>query len=117
MKAFSMNTNAMAPMAAETAETPDAAMPTTIPERDLPENIPSIDPVNAEILAKVGIDDNERTKCEVWTRVMGYHRPKANANIGKQGEFAERKYFTEGTVDARFGEIKVETDIGAGSLN
>lgn len=41
------------------------------------------------------LKDEERTKCEVWTRVMGYHRPTSSSNIGKQGEFAERKYFTE----------------------
>ena len=42
-----------------------------------------------------GIKDSERTKCEVWTRVMGYHRPISSFNIGKQGEVAERKYFDE----------------------
>jgi hypothetical protein len=26
---------------------------------------------------------------------MGYHRPTASFNIGKQGEFAERTYFKE----------------------
>lgn len=46
---------------------------------------------NKDIVLK----DEERTKCEVWTRVMGYHRPTSSFNIGKQGEFAERKYFTE----------------------
>ncbi|WP_250258777.1 ribonucleoside triphosphate reductase [Dermabacter sp. Marseille-Q3180] len=33
--------------------------------------------------------------CEVWTRVMGYHRPVSSFNIGKKGEFEERKFFTE----------------------
>ena len=37
----------------------------------------------------------ERTRCEIWTRVMGYHRPISSFNIGKQGEVAERKYFDE----------------------
>lgn len=41
------------------------------------------------------LNDSERTRCEVWTRVMGYHRPTSSFNIGKQGEFAERKYFKE----------------------
>lgn len=44
---------------------------------------------------KVVLDDVERQKCEVWTRVMGYHRPVQSFNIGKKGEFAERKYFSE----------------------
>ena len=26
---------------------------------------------------------------------MGYHRPVASFNIGKQGEFHERQYFTQ----------------------
>lgn len=39
--------------------------------------------------------DEERQRCEVWTRVMGYHRPVASFNVGKQGEFAERLHFEE----------------------
>ena len=31
--------------------------------------------------------------CEVWTRVMGYHRPVASFNIGKQREHEERRFF------------------------
>ena len=45
---------------------------------------------------KITVNDlkpEERTRCEVWTRVMGYLRPKEYANTGKQGEFAERKFF------------------------
>jgi anaerobic ribonucleoside-triphosphate reductase len=41
----------------------------------------------------VTLSDDERQRCEVWTRVMGYHRPVASFNIGKQGEFRERQYF------------------------
>ena len=47
----------------------------------------------------IELKDEERTKCEIWTRVMGYHRPISSFNIGKQGEFAERKYFDEKTCD------------------
>jgi len=36
-----------------------------------------------------------RTRCEVWTRVMGYHRPVSAFNPGKQAEHAERTYFEE----------------------
>jgi hypothetical protein len=39
--------------------------------------------------------DEERQPCEVWTRVMGYHRPVASFNIGKKGEHRERRYFCE----------------------
>ena len=45
----------------------------------------------------------ERQRCEVWTRVMGYHRPVSSFNIGKQGEFWERKYFAESTAQAAQG--------------
>lgn len=41
------------------------------------------------------LQDHERQRCEIWTRVMGYHRPVASFNIGKQGEFHERQYFSE----------------------
>ena len=37
--------------------------------------------------------DEERQPCEVWTRVMGYHRPVASFNIGKQGEHEDRRSF------------------------
>jgi hypothetical protein len=45
--------------------------------------------------AATTLTDAERQPCEVWTRVMGYHRPVASFNTGKKGEFAEREYFTE----------------------
>lgn len=41
------------------------------------------------------LSDDERQPCEVWTRVMGYHRPVASFNIGKKGEHHERKFFRE----------------------
>jgi len=41
------------------------------------------------------LDDSERQPCEIWTRVMGYHRPLSSFNTGKQGEFHDRKYFVE----------------------
>ena len=41
------------------------------------------------------LTDDERQRCEVWTRVMGYHRPVASFNIGKKGEYAERCFFVE----------------------
>jgi anaerobic ribonucleoside-triphosphate reductase len=37
----------------------------------------------------------ERTKCLVYTRVMGYHRPVESFNIGKKGEHKQRVYFKE----------------------
>ena len=41
------------------------------------------------------LSDDERQRCEVWTRVMGYHRPVSSFNKGKKSEFAERTYFLE----------------------
>ena len=46
------------------------------------------------------LTDDERQPCEVWTRVMGYHRPVSSFNRGKQGEFAERVCFTESATGA-----------------
>ncbi|MEO5342948.1 MAG: anaerobic ribonucleoside-triphosphate reductase [Gammaproteobacteria bacterium SHHR-1] len=39
------------------------------------------------------LKDAERTRCEIWTRVMGYHRPVSSWNPGKQSEHQERQYF------------------------
>lgn len=39
--------------------------------------------------------NKKRTKCIVYTRVMGYHRPVESFNIGKKGEHQERKFFLE----------------------
>ena len=43
----------------------------------------------------IPLRDEERTRCEVWTRVMGYHRPVAAFNAGKRSEHQERRYFVE----------------------
>ena len=39
--------------------------------------------------------DEERQRCEVWTRVMGYHRPVTSFNPGKRSEHTERRHFVE----------------------
>jgi len=44
--------------------------------------------------AEAGVEQS----CEVWTRVMGYHRPVSSFNIGKKGEFAERVSFEESRI-------------------
>lgn len=41
------------------------------------------------------LQDHERQRCEVWTRVMGYHRPVSEFNPGKQSEHNERQHFVE----------------------
>ncbi len=44
---------------------------------------------------EIELKDEERQPCEVWTRVMGYHRPVASFNTGKKGEYAERRFYLE----------------------
>lgn len=41
------------------------------------------------------LKDEERQRCEVWSRCMGYHRPTSEWNPGKQQEFKERVWFRE----------------------
>jgi ribonucleoside-triphosphate reductase len=40
-------------------------------------------------------ETGKEQRCEIWTRVMGYHRPVSSFNRGKQGEFQERTFFKE----------------------
>ena len=47
---------------------------------------------NQEILKE---QEDKRSKCIVYTRVMGYHRPVESFNIGKTGEHKERVQFSE----------------------
>ena len=35
----------------------------------------------------------ERTKCEVYSRVVGYLRPVDSWNVGKKAEWKDRKVF------------------------
>ena len=44
------------------------------------------------------IPDSERQPCEIWTRVMGYHRPVSQFNRGKKQEHIERKHFLEAKI-------------------
>jgi len=44
---------------------------------------------------KILLKNSERQVCEVWTRVMGYHRPVTSFNPGKQSEYAERVCYKE----------------------
>ena len=43
----------------------------------------------------IELNNTERTRCEVWSRVMGYYRPVSQWNAGKQSEQAERISFRE----------------------
>jgi hypothetical protein len=50
---------------------------------------------NENISEVIRLDDSERQSCEVWTRVMGYHRPVESFNIGKKAEYRQRRFFRE----------------------
>jgi anaerobic ribonucleoside-triphosphate reductase len=56
---------------------------------------------NQSGLEVIELQDAERQPCEIWTRVMGYHRPVASFNTGKKGEFHERQYFCESAAQQR----------------
>lgn len=43
--------------------------------------------------SKNKIGKKNRTKCEVWSRVVGYLRPVSRWNEGKVSEFGDRKNF------------------------
>jgi anaerobic ribonucleoside-triphosphate reductase len=45
------------------------------------------------------IPSEKRTKCEVYSRVVGYLRPLSQYNKGKQEEFRLRKTFTPNKED------------------
>lgn len=44
---------------------------------------------------EIKLEDSERQKCEIWTRVMGYHRPVSEFNKGKKSEYYSRVCFCE----------------------
>lgn len=46
-------------------------------------------------MSEIELKDEERQPCEIWTRVMGYHRPVSEYNKGKKSEFYSRKCFKE----------------------
>jgi hypothetical protein len=51
--------------------------------------------VPTQAMNAIVLKDEERTRCEVWTRVMGYHRPVTSFNKGKKSEHRERQFFVE----------------------
>lgn len=53
--------------------------------------------------------EEQRQRCEVWTRVMGYHRPVSQFNAGKRSEHQERQHFTERhTGERRFLDPQID---------
>jgi anaerobic ribonucleoside-triphosphate reductase len=43
----------------------------------------------------ITLNNAERTRCEIWSRCMGYHRPITCWNPGKQQEHRDRVNFRE----------------------
>ncbi|MFC1797883.1 anaerobic ribonucleoside-triphosphate reductase [Patescibacteria group bacterium] len=60
--------------------------------------------MSAVFINKAG-QEVERTRCEIYTRVMGYHRPVTSFNIGKKAEFYSRNYFKENNANAEFSAM------------
>ncbi|WMJ73178.1 anaerobic ribonucleoside-triphosphate reductase [Cytophagaceae bacterium ABcell3] len=48
-------------------------------------------------------NEEKRSKCLVFTRVMGYHRPVESFNTGKKGEHKQRKHFLENRRSCKTG--------------
>jgi hypothetical protein len=44
----------------------------------------------------------KRTRCEIYTRVMGYFRPVSQFNIWKKSEFYSRTYFKQESPNKEF---------------
>ncbi|MDY6821097.1 MAG: anaerobic ribonucleoside-triphosphate reductase [Deferribacterota bacterium] len=42
---------------------------------------------------KKEIENTKGTKCEIYSRVVGYHRPVENWNDGKKDEFEHRQNY------------------------
>ena len=49
------------------------------------------------------VPDSERTRCEVWTRIVGYYRPTSEWHVGKQSEHRDRVPF-RATLDLEEGK-------------
>jgi len=60
-------------------------------EQTMPESFKDLTDFQGRVL----LSEAERTRTEVWTRVMGYHRPISAFNPGKKSEHADRLYFKE----------------------
>jgi len=53
-------------------------------------------PVSRKFLDKDGneqivtVEDRDRTRCQVWSRVVGYYRPMDDWNSAKKAEWTDR---------------------------
>ncbi len=53
------------------------------------------------VVGTVGIEElaGERTRCEVYSRIVGYLRPVGQWNVGKKEEFKDRKTYDKTRVE------------------
>ena len=56
-------------------------------------------------MEEIKLSDEERQACEIWTRVMGYHRPVSEFNKGKKSEYYSRKCFSEEKAKEKLDEL------------
>ncbi len=61
----------------------------------MPEQVFVCPPAGDRLPETIELQPEERQPCEVLTRVMGYHRPVSEFNLGKKAEHAERLHFQE----------------------
>lgn len=54
----------------------------------------------------IKLDDTERQACEIWTRVMGYHRPVSEFNRGKKSEYYSRLCFSEKKITPQLSDAQ-----------
>lgn len=55
---------------------------------------------------EIELKDNERQPCEIWTRVMGYHRPVSEFNRGKKSEYYSRLCFSEKKITPQLSDVQ-----------
>ncbi len=55
---------------------------------------------------KIIEEEKGRTKCERYSRIVGYLRPVQQWNEGKQEEFKDRKMFSIGKINKKFKDEK-----------
>lgn len=55
----------------------------------------SICPAHGYLAGEIAMCPQCGAQCEVWTRVMGYHRPVSSFNRGKKSEHYERLHFAQ----------------------
>lgn len=61
---------------------------------------------NDMTIQDIKLDDAERQTCEIWTRVMGYHRPVSEFNRGKKSEYYSRLCFSENKITPQLSDAQ-----------